>query len=224
MNVLIVEDEKGIVSALEETLSSAHYLSHACYDGQSGLDEAATGIYDVILLDVMLPCLDGFTVLSELRACGISTPVIMLTARTALEDRVHGLDSGADYYLSKPFDSGELLAIIRAVSRRKDEGLRMADPSFGDISIDERQGLLSCAGDSIRLSARELNLLQVLISAGGSIVSKEHIAEKLWGLESDSEYNNVEVYISFLRRKLEFVRSRVTIKASRGLGYRLEEK
>lgn len=224
MNVLIVEDEAGIVSALQQTLSAAHYMSHACYDGVSGLDEASTGIYDVILLDVMLPGKDGFAVLSELRGNGISTPVIMLTARTSLEDRVTGLDCGADYYLPKPFDSGELLAIIRAVSRRKDEGIRMAAPSFGDITLDSKRGVMLCKGDSVRLSARELSLLQVLMEAEGGIVSKERIAEKLWGFESDAEYNNVEVYISFLRRKLDFVRSNVAIRTARGLGYRLEEK
>lgn len=224
MNILIVEDENGIVSALQQTLSAAHYMSHACYDGISGLDEASTGLYDVILLDVMLPGKDGFDVLSELRGQGINTPVIMLTARTALEDRVKGLDYGADYYLTKPFESGELLAIIRAVSRRKDDGIRMTNPSFGDISIDEKHGVLLRGSDSVRLSARELNLLQVLIEADGGIVSKDRIAEKLWGLESEAEYNSVEVYISFIRKKLDFIRSNVVIRTARGLGYMLEEK
>lgn len=226
MKILLIEDEIGLSEALCQTFRNEKYLATAKYDGQSGLDEALTGLYDVIILDVMLPKMDGFTLLRMLRQKGLGTPVLMLTAKSELEDKVTGLDSGADYYLTKPFAVPELLACIRAIARRREDKVEEDNPSFGDLTLLFRQGgvMSSITGEFIKMSAKELHLLEILIRNGVNIVPKEKLIECIWGLESDAEYNNIEVYVSFVRKKLQFIGSQVGIKSTRGMGYSLEER
>ena len=222
MRVLIVEDEARLASSLQDLLELNGYAADIAHDGESGLDNALTGIYDVILLDVMLPKLDGFSLLRRLRGEGDSTPVLMLTARDQVSDKVEGLDCGADYYLTKPFEPQELLACIRALTRRQPE---LRDPdlvSCGDLSLDKRLFTLSCGARSVRLSRKEYDLMELLMRNQGLIVTKESLLVKVWGYESDAEDNNVEVYISFLRKKLDHLHSTVKIRTIRMVGYCLE--
>ena len=219
MRILIVEDEVRLASSLQDLLELGGYSADISHDGESGLDNALTSIYDVILLDVMLPKLDGFTVLRRLRAEGSTTPVLMLTARSELTDRVNGLDSGADYYLTKPFEPQELLACIRALTRRQPE-LRGADLlEYGDLKLDKSAFSLSCGERSVRLSRKEYDMMELLMRNRDLILTKETLLLKIWGYESDAEDNNVEVYISFLRKKLEHLHSGVKIKTIRMVGY-----
>ncbi|MBQ9534937.1 MAG: response regulator transcription factor [Clostridia bacterium] len=223
MKILVIEDEPGLSDALCQTLRRENWSAEARYDGESGLDEALTGIYDAIILDVMLPRRDGFSVLRELRREKLGTPVLMLTARAELDSRVEGLDAGADYYLTKPFEMRELLACLRAITRRP-EDTADAELQAGDLVLRTHQGGIYCAatGKFVKMSVKELHLLELLMKNQGRILEKEQLFERVWGLESDSEYNNIEVYISFLRKKLNFVGSAVRIKATRGIGYSLE--
>ena len=224
MRVLIVEDEVRLAATLQDLLELNGYTADVCHDGESGLDNALTGIYDVILLDVMLPRMDGFTVLRNLRAERCATPVLMLTARSEVTDRITGLDSGADYYLTKPFDPKELLACIRALTRRQPE-LRTDDAlRFGDLRLEQGTFTLSCGERSARLSRKEFDMMELLMRNQKQILTKEQLLTKVWGYESDAEDNNVEVYISFLRRKLTHLRSRVKIRTIRMVGYCLEEE
>ena len=222
MRVLIVEDEVRLAATLQDLLEMDGYTADVCHDGESGLDNALTGIYDVILLDVMLPKMDGFTVLRRLRAEGGSTPVLMLTARSEVTDKVTGLDSGADYYLTKPFEPRELLACVRALVRRQPE-LRSTDQlGYGDLALEKSSFTLSCAGRSVRLSRKEYDMMELLMLNQKVVITKEKLLVKIWGYESDAEDNNVEVYISFLRKKLEHLHSKVRIKTIRMVGYCLE--
>ena len=223
MRVLIVEDEKRLASTLQDLLELNGYTADVCHDGEAGLDNALSGIYDVILLDVMLPKLDGFTVLRRLRAAGNATPVLMLTARSEVTDRVEGLDCGADYYLTKPFEPRELLACIRALTRRQPE-LRNTDTlEYGDLRLEKSAFTLSCGDRSLRLSRKEFDIMELLMLNRELVITKENLLLKIWGYESDAEDNNVEVYISFLRKKLEHLRSGVKIKTIRMVGYCLEK-
>ena len=223
MRVLIVEDEVRLASTLQDLLELNGYTSDISNDGESGLDNALTGIYDVILLDVMLPKMDGFTVLRNLRASGSATPVLMLTARSELDDRVEGLDCGADYYLTKPFEPKELLACIQALSRRQPE-LRSTDTlEYGDLKLEKDAFSLSCGSHSVRLSRKEFDMMELLMHNREMVITKENLLLKIWGYESDAEDNNVEVYISFLRKKLEHLHSTVRIKTIRMVGYCLEQ-
>ena len=222
MRVLVIEDEVRLAATLQDLLELGGYTADTRNDGESGLDEALTGIYDVIILDVMLPKMDGFTVLRKLREAGEATPVLMLTARSELSDRVEGLDRGADYYLTKPFEPTELLACIRSLLRRggdhrSDDGL-----AFGDLRLEQGTFLLTCGERSVRLSRREYDLMELLMRSGKIIVTKEQLLLKVWGYDSEAEDNNVEVYVSFLRRKLSHLHSRVHIKTIRLVGYCLE--
>ena len=222
MRVLIIEDEVRLAATLQDLLELNGYTADICHDGESGLDNALTGIYDVILLDVMLPRLDGFTVLRRLRAAAVATPVLMLTARSEVSDRVEGLDSGADYYLTKPFEPKELLACVRALNRRQPE-LRVSDDlTYGDLRLEKNSFHLSCGERSVRLSRKEFDLMEQLMLGREMILTKETLLVKIWGYESDAEDNNVEVYISFLRKKLDHLRSAVRIKTIRMVGYCLE--
>lgn len=225
MKILIIEDEKGLSEAISHILRKRGSLVIECADGKEGLDEALSGIYDIIVLDVMLPSLDGFTILKRVRAEGVSTPILMLTARADLSSRVEGLNLGADYYLPKPFEMDELVACINALSRRKETQIE-SSLSFGDITLKKDESLLVVkdTGEKVKLSARENTLMEMLIASGGRIIDKERIFEKLWGYDSESEYNSAEVYISFLRKKLKYVGSETKIKAVRGIGYALETK
>ena len=222
MRVLIIEDEVRLASTLQDLLDMNGYTADVCHDGESGLDNALSGIYDVVLLDVMLPKMDGFTVLRNLRSAGNAVPVLMLTARSELSDRVEGLDCGADYYLTKPFEPKELLACIRALTRRQPE-LRSSDTvEFGDLKLDKSAFTLSCGNRQLRLSRKEFDMMELLMRNRYMVLTKETLLLKIWGYESDAEDNNVEVYVSFLRKKLDHLRSKVKIKTIRMVGYCLE--
>ncbi len=221
MKLLVIEDEVALADALSEILKRNKYAVDTVYDGEDGLDYALTGIYDCILLDIMLPKKDGITVLRELRAAHLSTPVLLLTAKSDTEDKIKGLDSGADDYLTKPFVSGELLARVRSLTRRRGEVIT-DEFTFGDISLNKSTFSLSREGQFLKLSLKEYQILELLIANPKQLIPKERFIEKIWGYESDVEYNNVEVYISFLRKKLATIGSSVTIKTARGIGYFLE--
>jgi len=224
MRILIVEDEIHLAEALVQILKKNNYTVDAVNDGISGLDNALSGIYDLIILDIMLPGMDGINVLKNIRKEGVCTPVILLTARGEISDRVTGLDSGADDYLAKPFATEELLARIRSVSRRKGEVLTDNTIKYGDIQLNTATLKLSKDCKEIKLILKESELLELLITRKNAVTSKELIIEKLWGFDSEAEHNNVEVYISFLRKKLAFLNSAVAINTIRGLGYMLEVK
>ena len=221
MRALIVEDDKALARTLGEMLGSARFESDICYDGESGCDYGLSGDYDLIILDIMLPKKDGFTIAKELRREKIDTPILMLTARTETDDRVKGLDSGGDYYLTKPFEMSELMACVRALTRRQGEVI-MDELSFGALKLNLSTGDLICGEKKVRLGKKEFSIMHILMSNGGAIVSKETLINKVWGVESDAEDNNVEVYISFLRKKLSFLKAPVQIATLRKFGYRLE--
>ena len=222
MRVLVIEDEVRLAATLQDLLELNGYTADVCHDGEAGLDNALTAIYDVILLDVMLPKLDGFTVLRRLRAEGNATPVLMLTARSETSDKVTGLDSGEDYYLTKPFDPKELLACVRALTRRQPE-LRESDRlTCGDLRLEQSSFTLYCGERSVRLSRKEYDMLELLMLNQKMVITKEKLLLKVWGYESDAEDNNVEVYISFLRKKLDYLHSGVKIRTIRMVGYCLE--
>ena len=222
MRILVVEDEVRLASTLKDLLEMNGYAADVCHDGESGLDNALSGIYDVMILDVMLPRLDGFAVLRRLRASGNATPVLMLTARSEVTDRIEGLDCGADYYLTKPFEPRELLACIRALTRRQPE-LRNTDRlEYGDLTLDKIAFTLSCGSRNVRLSRKEFDMMELLMLNRNVVLTKESLLVKIWGYESDAEDNNVEVYISFLRKKLDHLHSRVKIRTIRMVGYLLE--
>ena len=222
MRILIVEDEVRLAHTLADLLKRQGYTADECHDGVSGLDNASSGIYDLVLLDAMLPGMDGFTLLRRLRSDGHTVPVLMLTARSDVTDRVHGLDSGADYYLTKPFEPQELLACVRLLLRRGGE-TRLDDAlTYGDLRLESGTFTLNCQERSVRLSRREYDLIELLMRNGSQIVTKEQLLLKVWGYDSDAEDNNVEVYISFLRRKLTHLHSAVRIKTIRMVGYCLE--
>jgi len=225
MRVLLVEDEKGISSAICQVLKKENFTVDAVYTGTDGLDYALAGIYDAIVLDVMLPEMDGFQVLRKLREEGVRTPVCMLTARSGLEDRVRGLESGADYYLPKPFQMAELTACLRAITRRREDKPVM-ELAFGDIALNQQEAKLVCrtTNQSVKLGAKEYQLLEIFLRNPRQILPKETLFDRVWGYESDAEYSNLEVYLSFLRKKLVFVGSTLKIRASRGIGYSLEEE
>ena len=225
MRLLIVEDETRLADTLRQLLHRQGYTADVCYDGVSGLDNAMTGIYDLMVLDVMLPGLNGFQVARKLRDAGVTTPVLMLTAKSDLSDRVHGLDCGADYYLTKPFEPEELLACVRTLLRRSGGQLQESDTlTWGDLSLERGTFTLSCNGRDVRLSRREYDLMELLMRNGAQVVTKEQLLIKVWGYDSQAEDNNVEVYISFLRRKLTHLHSQVKIKTLRMLGYCLTQE
>ena len=222
MRVLVVEDETRLAATLQDLLELNGYTVDLCHDGETGLDNALSAIYDVILLDVMLPKLDGFTVLQRLRGAGSSVPVLMLTARSEVSDKVQGLDCGADYYLTKPFDPKELLACIRALTRRQ-PGLRNTDSlEFNGLRLEKNTFLLSCKDRSVRLSRKEFDMMELFLLNRNLVLTKESLLLKIWGYESDAEDNNVEVYISFLRKKLAHLHANVKIRTIRMVGYCLE--
>ena len=222
MRILLVEDEKHLAEAVSQILKKQNYTVDMVHDGEDGLDCALAGIYDVIILDIMLPKMSGLEILKTIREEKILTPVLLLTAKGEIQDRVKGLDSGADDYLSKPFATEELLARIRAISRRKGEIVSTDGLKFGDITLNTTSLLLSKGDKEMKLTLRESELLEFLMMRSGLIASKELIIDKLWGYDSQAEHNNVEVYISFLRKKLKYLQSTVLISTTRGVGYSLE--
>ena len=224
MRILIVEDEEQLSEALGAILEKHNYTVDRVFNGEDGLDYILSNIYDLVILDIMLPLMNGLDVLKKARKEGIECPIILLTAKGEVSDKVEGLDCGADDYLPKPFYTEELLARIRALSRRKGEVTNENELSFGDITLNIGTLELSTSLNSVKLTAKEFGLLELLINRNGSVINKDDIINKLWGFESEAEHNNVEVYISFLRRKLTFLKSKVTIKAIRNMGYLLEYK
>ena len=225
MRLLIVEDEKRLAGTLRQLLHRQGYTADVSYDGVSGLDNAMSGIYDLVILDVMLPGMSGFQVAQKLRQGGIVVPVLMLTAKSGLTDRIHGLDCGADYYLTKPFEAEELLACIRTLLRRAGGALQESDTlTWGDLSLERGTFTLVCGGRDVRLSRREYDLMELLMRNGTQVVTKEQMLVKVWGYDSQAEDNNAEVYISFLRRKLSHLHSCVKIKTLRMLGYCLTQE
>ncbi|MBQ9264959.1 MAG: response regulator transcription factor [Clostridia bacterium] len=224
MRILLVEDEKPLSAAICQMLKKENFAVDPVYTGTDGYDYAQDAIYDAVILDVMLPGMDGFQVLKKLRQQGIRTPVCMLTARSGLEDRVRGLESGADYYLPKPFQGAELVACIRAITRRKEDAPVMA-LAFGDAELNQQAASITCTatGQSVKLGAKEYQLMELFMRNSRQILSKDTIFDRVWGYESDADVNSVEVYLSFLRKKLAFIGSGLKIKASRGIGYSLEE-
>ena len=223
MRVLIVEDEVRLAATLQDLMEMNGYNADVCHDGEAGLDNALTGIYDIMILDVMLPKMDGFTVLKRLRGAGSATPVLMLTARDQLNDRVGGLDCGADYYLTKPFEPQELLACVRALVRRQPELRNTEELTYADLRLEKNTFTLSCEARSVRLSRKEFDMMELLMLNRELVITKETLLLKIWGYESDAEDNNVEVYISFLRKKLDHLHSRVKIRTIRMVGYCLAD-
>jgi two-component system, OmpR family, response regulator ArlR len=221
MRILIIEDEKRLASTLADIISNSNDIADISYDGERGLDNALSGIYDAIVLDVMLPVFDGFEVLRRLRASDHSTPVLMLTARAELEDRVAGLDLGADYYLTKPFENEEFSACLRSVMRRHGE-ITPDVLTYGDLSLRPTNSELSCGILSVKLSFKELAIMRLFLMNRERLIPKETILLKVWGYDSNAEDNNVEAYISFLRKKLLYLKSKVSIAVVRRVGYCLE--
>ena len=225
MRVLLVEDDRKLSAAVCKLLEKERITADPVYDGNDGLDWALGGGYDAVILDVMLPGMDGFSVLREMRKEKVPVPVLMLTARAALEDRLTGLDSGADYYLPKPFESAELISCLHAITRRGGTAPIMSLQS-GDIALEQKDARLrnTETGRDVKLGAKEYQLMELFLRNPAQILPKETLQDKVWGLENDAEYNNLEVYVSFLRKKLAFIGSRMKIRATRGLGYALEEE
>ena len=224
MNILIIEDEYSLADAVAETLKSENFNVCIKTNGEDGEDEALTENYDLILLDVMLPEKNGFDILKYLRQEKIKTPVIMLTAKSEIDDKLNGLEHGADDYITKPFAMRELMARIKAVLKRTNNIEDTNCLEYGDLVLDLKNAKLKCKDNEIQISGKELELLEQLLLNKNQILSKESLIERIWGYESDAEYNSVEVYITFIRRKLKLIESKVNIKAVRGIGYKLEEK
>ena len=223
MQVLIVEDEKRLAKALRQILMEQKYMVDMVHDGNDGLDYALSGIYDVIILDIMLPYRDGYSVAYELRKQKIDTPILMLTAKDTVPDKVSGLNSGADDYMTKPFAPEELLARVKALTRRRGEVV-LDETAYGDFQFNASTSELSKDGKSVHLNFKESEILKLLLAHREGIISKEDIIIKVWGYDSDAGSNNVEAYISFLRRKLNFIHSSTEIKSIKKMGYRLEQK
>lgn len=223
MRILIVEDERDLAMILSEMLEIEGYYTDSVYDGVSGLDKALSGIYDLIILDVMLPKMNGIQVLEEIRESNLDTPVLMLTAKSEIEDKICGLDNGADDYITKPFNTKELFARIRALLRRREKKIVDDNIKFADIILDKSTHEIHKDENKVKLTKKEYSILEVLMMNKGKVVSKENIMIKIWGYDAEVEYNSIEVYISFLRKKISAVGSAVKIKTVRGIGYALKE-
>ena len=222
MKILIIEDEKILADSIKSLLESKGFESEAVYDGETGKDYAELGVYDLLILDVMMPKMNGIEVLRRLRADGNSTPVMMLTAKAQKDDRIEGFDSGADDYLPKPFEPDELISRVRAILRRR-QVYKPSILTFGDVSLNPASDMLECTtGKSARLSGREFQVMELFLHSPKTVLSADRIMERVWGWDSDAEINVVWVHISNLRKKLKSIGSKVTIHANRGLGYILE--
>jgi len=222
MKILIIEDEKMLADSVAEMLERKGFQVECVYDGESGMEYALLGIYDLLILDVMMPKMDGFEVARQVRLHRCNTPILMLTARSDVRDRIAGLNAGADYYLTKPFDFGELLASINALLRR--QAGQVNEMVFGNTALDLGTGILMCEGRSVRLSAKEFDVMRLLLQAGKRNLSKSAILSHVWGLESNAVENHVEVYVAILRKKLASIGSNIRIVSIRGMGYHLEVK
>ena len=220
MKILIIEDEKLLADSIQEFLNNKGFDTEAVYDGETGKEYAELGIYDLLILDVLMPGMYGYEVARKVRSKHIGIPILMLTAKSGIEDRITGLNAGADYYLAKPFDTRELLACINALLRR--QGTQVDELVFGNTSLDLQSASLNCGSNSIRLSAKEFDIMRFLFNSGKHNLSKETILAKVWGYDSNAVENHVEVYIGFLRKKLTSIGSDIHIEAVRKLGYHLE--
>jgi len=224
MKILIIEDEYSLADAIAEILQKENYTTKIVTNGEDGENEALTNIYDLILLDVMLPKKDGFEILKNLKDEKINTPIIMITAKSEIVDKLKGLENGADDYITKPFHMRELLARIKIVLRRNINIENINILEYSDLKLDLNTGKMSSNNIEIAINGKELELLETLLLNKNQIISREILANKIWGYNSDAEYNNVEVYVSFLRKKLKLLKSKVKIKAVRGIGYKMEEE
>lgn len=222
MKILIIEDEYSLADAISETLKKQNFITDIITDGEEGENEALTGAYDLILLDIMLPNKNGFKILESLQREKIETPIIILTAKSEIYDKLNGLENGADDYITKPFHMKELIARVKVVLKRKNGVKDLSIIQYEDLSLNLRNGKISCQNNEMTISGKELELLEILMINKKQTISRETLANKIWGYNSDTEYNNVEVYISFLRKKLKLLKSRVEIKTVRGIGYILE--
>ena len=220
MRILIVEDEKLLANSLRAVLEKKGFDVEVAYDGESGEEYALLGVYDLLILDVMMPKVNGYELARQVRAKWLGVPILMLTARSGLEDRIEGLNAGADYYLTKPFDIRELLACVNALLRR--QGSQVDELTFGNTALDLSTGILVCGERSVRLSAKEFDVMRCLLQAGERNLPKEVILARVWGYESNAVENHVEVYVGFLRKKLAGIGSNIRIMAIRKLGYHLE--
>ena len=220
MKILIVEDERLLADSLKTMLEKKGFSVETVYDGENGAEYARTGIYDLLILDVMMPGLDGYQVARQVRESRCITPILMLTAKSDLEDRIEGLNAGADYYLTKPFDTRELMACINALLRR--QGGQINELTCGNTGLDLASSTLSCGERSVSLSSREFDVMRLLLQSQKQILSKEVILARVWGYDSNAVENHVEVYVGFLRKKLKSIGSNIRITAVRRLGYRLE--
>ena len=218
--ILIVEDEVLLANSLKTLLEKKGFTVEVAYDGETGKDYAETGVYDLLILDVMMPKLNGYDLARQVRAERCATPILMLTAKGELEDRIEGLNAGADYYLTKPFDTRELLACINALLRR--QGDQVDELRFGNTALDLASGMLVCGAERVRLSAKEFDIMRFLLQSKGNNLSKEVLLARVWGFDSNAVENHVEVYVGFLRKKLASIGSNVRIEAVRRLGYHLE--
>ena len=220
MKILVIEDEKLLADSIQALLTKKGFDVETVYDGERGAEYAELGIYDLLILDVMMPKMNGYEVARKIRAQRCGTPILMLTAKSDVEDRIMGLNAGADYYLTKPFDSRELLACINALLRR--QGSQVDEVVYGNTSLDLSSGTLVCGTDSVRLSAKEFDIMRFLLQSGERNLSKEVILARVWGYDSDAVENHVEVYVGFLRKKLKSIGSNISIEAIRRMGYHLE--
>lgn len=221
MRILLVEDEEYMAQAVAQVLGKNNYTVDLAHDGEYGLDCALSGIYDIIILDIMLPGRSGLEILKTLRQEKIAVPVLLLTAKSETEDKVTGLDLGADDYLTKPFEIQELLARLRVLARRKQEISVQSGYEFGDVLLNPYTLSLFCGSQSFKLTLKESQLLEMLMDARGGVISKDRIIEKVWGFDSEAEDRHVEVYISFLRKKLKALGANTSIETVRGIGYAL---
>jgi len=224
MRILFVEDEPSIAEAVASLLKKQHYSVDLAYDGETGLDYAASGVYDLLVLDIMLPKIDGITLLKTLRKQNIRTPIIMLTAKSEVDDKVLGLDAGADDYLTKPFQMKELLARIRSLSRRKDLDYQEDQLAFGNVVLARNELQLATTTNQVVLSPKEMKLMEIFLSRPKVILSKETIINKIWGFDPDVEENRVEIYVSLLRKKLTLLEADIGIRTIRNAGYILQSK
>lgn len=223
MKILLVDDERALTDAVSTVLKQNKYSIDCAYDGEEGLDYALTGIYDLIILDIMMPKMSGLEVLEALRNSKIDTPVLMLSAKSDTADKICGLNLGADDYLTKPFSFEELLARIKALLRRK-EKFTGDTLSYGDVTLDRNEFSLKKGENSIALGKKEFQIMEMLMLSNKKIINKNTFIEKIWGYDSDAEYNTIEVYVSFIRKKLLSLKSDVEIRSVRGIGYTLGEK
>ena len=222
MKILVIEDEVLLANSIKALLENKGFDVECVYDGEDGALYAETGVYDLLILDVMMPKMNGYEVAKKVRFDRCTTPILMLTARSGIEYRLEGLNAGADYYLTKPFDSRELLACINVLLRR--QGTQLNELVVGNTTLDLGSCTLSCGENTVRLSAKEFDVMRFMMQSKGNILPKEMILSRVWGFESNAVENHVEVYVAMLRKKLSYIGSNVRIEAIRRLGYVMEAK